>query len=354
MIPVTKSYLPPKDEYLSWLNQIYEKEWLTNRGNLVQLLEKRIQERLKIDWVLATNNGTIPIQIALKLLAGKGEIITTPFSYVATTSSIVWEDCKPVFVDIHPEFLTIDESRIEEAITDSTTCILATHVFGNPCNVEKIDQIAKKHDLYVIYDAAHCFDVNYNGKSLFEYGDVSTCSFHATKIFHTAEGGALFTSKEDLKNKLFYSHNFGHKTPVEFQGVGINAKLSELHAAMGLSVLNHMDEIISSRKGVVKIYDEQLTNFQRLKIREGTEWNYSYYPIIFETEKELLQSLEILKEHDIYPRRYFMPSLNELSYVEYQATPISESISRRVLCLPLYYGLEEGNVRKIVSLLNKN
>ena len=180
----------------------------------------------------------MPLQIALKILGNKGEIITTPFSYVATTAAIVWENCTPVFVDIHPEYLTIDETKIEAAITDKTTAILATHVFGNPCNVVVIEAIAKKHNLKVIYDAAHCFEVKYNGKSIFDYGDVSTCSFHATKLFHTGEGGAMFSKNLDLQHQLFYSHNFGHNGPLAFHGLGINGKMSELQAAMGLSLIH--------------------------------------------------------------------------------------------------------------------
>lgn len=197
-IPVTKTFLPPIEEYQAQAKRAFDNQWLTNRGELVLELEEKLKIYLETDNIIITNNGTIPLQIALKLLGKKGEIITTPFSYVATTAAIVWENCTPVFVDIHPEYLTIDETKIEEAITSNTTAILATHVFGNPCNVEAIDVIAKKHNLKVIYDAAHCFGVKYNNQSVFNYGDVSTCSFHATKLFHTAEGGAIFASNKEL------------------------------------------------------------------------------------------------------------------------------------------------------------
>ena len=208
-IPVTKSFLPSIEEYMAHVQRAYKNQWLTNRGELVQELEQKLSDYLGLEEsrMIAMNNGTIPIQIALRLLAKGGEVITTPFSYVATTAAIVWENCTPVFVDIHPDYLTIDETKIEDAITDKTTCILATHVFGNPCNVEEIERIAKKHNLKVIYDAAHCFGVKYKGKSIFEYGDVSTCSFHATKLFHTGEGGALFCKEPKLFQKCFYSHN---------------------------------------------------------------------------------------------------------------------------------------------------
>ncbi len=229
-------------------SRAWERGWITNRGILVKELEEKLKEYLKVPHILATTNGTLPLQIAIKALNLKGEIITTPFSYVATTSSIVWEGCKPVFVDIHPEYLTIDEEKIEEAITENTSAILATHVFGNPCDVEKIEEIAKKYNLKVIYDAAHCFGVEYKGRSIFDYGDISTCSFHATKLFHTGEGGALFTKDEELMHKLFYHHNFGHKGQEDFYGLGINAKMSELQAAMGLAVFPYLEEIMAGRR----------------------------------------------------------------------------------------------------------
>lgn len=353
MIPVTKSYLPPVEEYNKWVKKAFDNQWLTNRGELVNLLEERLKKHLDINWLTVTTNGTIPIQIALKILAKGGEVITTPFSYVATTSSIVWENCTPVFVDIHPEYLTIDETKIEEAITDNTTCILATHVFGNPCNIEAIESIAEKHHLKVIYDAAHCFGVTYNGRSIFDYGDVSTCSFHATKIFHSAEGGAMFTRDIELQHELFYSHNFGHDGPLAFHGVGINGKISELQAAMGLSVLPYMDEILSARKKLVELYDSLLefSKLQRLKVRDNTQWNYSYYPVIFESEEKLLEVQEKLNASGVFPRRYFYPSLNNLPYLIHQSMPVSESVSQRVLCLPLYASLEENDVQRIAEII---
>jgi dTDP-4-amino-4,6-dideoxygalactose transaminase len=256
---------------MAQVQRAYDNQWLTNRGELVQELEQKLTDylELKESKILCMNNGTIPLQIALKLLGNGGEIITTPFSYVATTAAIVWENCTPIFVDIHPEYLTIDETLIEAAITEKTTCILATHVFGNPCNVEEIERIAIKHNLKVIYDAAHCFGVKYKGKSIFEYGDISTCSFHATKLFHTGEGGAIFCKEEELSHKIFYSHNFGHNGTHDFDGVGINAKISELQAAMGLAVLPYMDEIFVKRKQVVDFYNNNLefNQTQQLKIR---------------------------------------------------------------------------------------
>jgi dTDP-4-amino-4,6-dideoxygalactose transaminase len=354
MINVTQTFLPPQEEYNNIVKRAWDKIWLTNRGALTLELEEKLKEYLNIENIILTNNGTIPLQIALKLLANGGEVITTPFSYVATTAAIVWENCTPIFVDIHPEYLTIDETKIEAAITPKTTAILATHVFGNPCNVKVIEEIAKKHNLKVIYDAAHSFGVNHEGKSLFDYGDISTCSFHATKIFHTAEGGALFCNDKDLLHKCFYSHNFGHNGPLEFYGLGINAKISELQSAMGLALFPYINHIIEERKKVVTFYLENL-NFsvlKTIKIRTNTDWNYSYFPIIFETEEQLTKAQIALNENNIFPRRYFYPSLNTIEYNNGEPMPVSESIASRVLCLPLYVGLSNTDLQKIISILN--
>ena len=299
-------------------------------------------------------NGTLPIQIALHKYANGGEVITTPFSYVATTACIVWEKCTPVFVDINPEFLTIDESKIEAAITNNTTAILATHVYGNPCEVEAIQSIAKKHNLKVIYDAAHGFGVNYKGQSIFNYGDISTCSFHATKLFHTGEGGALFCNSEETRQEMWYSHNFGHDGPENYHGLGLNAKMSELQAAMGLSVLPYIEDIFDERKRVCNYYDTHLdfSKLKKLKIRPQTKWNYAYYPVIFESETKLLATMERLAEKDVYPRRYFYPSLEDLPYVQSKQCPVAEDTAKRVLCLPLYTTLEKNDLETIVSLVN--
>jgi dTDP-4-amino-4,6-dideoxygalactose transaminase len=354
MINVTKTFLPPIEEYQHQLQRIWKNQWLTNRGELVLELEEKLKNYLSVTNIIVTNNGTIPLQIAIKLLGEGSEIITTPFSYVATTAAIVWQNCIPVFVDIHPEYLTIDETKIEAAITHKTTAILATHVFGNPCNVETIEAIAQKHNLKVIYDAAHCFGVQYNGKSIFECGNVSTCSFHATKLFHTGEGGALFCNDAELNHQMFYSHNFGHNGPLEFHGLGINGKISELQAAMGLTVLPYMNDIIKSRKATVDYYSNNLdfTKLKTILIRQNTTWNYSYYPIIFKSEAQLLNIQKVLNDVKIYPRRYFYPSLNTIDFSKGQSMPISESVASRVLCLPLYVGLDEKSLEKIVRLMN--
>tara|TARA_R110000850_G_scaffold80947_1_gene173794 strand:+ start:81788 stop:82864 length:1077 start_codon:yes stop_codon:yes gene_type:complete len=356
LITVTKTFFPSLIAYNQYLERIWKNQWLTNRGELTLELEDKLKSFLKVENIIITTNGTLPIQIALKLFGNNGEIITTPFSYVATTSSIIWENCKPVFVDINKEYLTIDETKIEAAITNKTTAILATHVFGNPCNVDIIEKIATKHNLKVIYDAAHCFGVYYNNKSIFNYGDVSTCSFHATKIFHTGEGGAMFCNDKNTYNKLFYSHNFGHNGPLDFHGLGINAKISELQSALGLAVFDQIDEIFKARKKIVSVYDEMI-NFDilnKMKLRENTIWNYSYYPIIFNSESQLLLVQKVLNENNIFPRRYFYPSLNTIPYVNGNEMPISESIASRVLCLPLYFELTLPEQKNIINIINNN
>lgn len=353
MIPVTKSFLPPIEDYMAQVQRAYDNGWLTNRGELVVELEQKLTDylELKESKILCMNNGTIPLQIALKLLGNGGEIITTPFSYVATTAAIVWENCTPVFVDIHPEYLTIDENLIEAAITEKTTCILATHVFGNPCNVEEIERIAKKHNLKVIYDAAHAFGVSYKGKSIFEYGDVSTCSFHATKLFHTGEGGALFCKDPELFHQLCYSHNFGHDGPLAFHGLGINGKMSELNAAMGLAVLPHIEQILASRSETVANYKAHLKHVHSFALFPDTTWNFSYFPILFESESTLCLVEKKLKENNILPRRYFYPSLSKLPYTTAEENSISEDISSRILCLPLYAGISSTETERIGGII---
>ncbi|MEM4234827.1 MAG: DegT/DnrJ/EryC1/StrS family aminotransferase [Nitrososphaerota archaeon] len=355
MINVTKSFLPPIERYIEYLKGIWERGHLTNHGPLVLELEAKLKEYLEVPYIFFVSNGTIALQIAIKALELKGDIITTPFSYVATTSSIVWEHCCPVFVDIESDTLTIDPKSVENAITDKTTAILCTHVYGNPCDVEAIQLVARKYNLKVIYDAAHSFGVRYKGKSLLSYGDFSTLSFHATKIFHTVEGGAIVTENAELAHRASYMRNFGHNGPEDFYGVGINGKNSELHAAMGLCLLEEIDEIILRRQMISETYDELLKglNIERPKIREHTKYNYAYYPVIFPSEEILLKVKASLNDNQIYPRRYFYPSLNKLNYVVRKSMPISEDIARRVLCLPLYPQLDYEDVAKICGIISR-
>lgn len=355
MIPVTKPFLPPQEEYLKYLQGIWQRNWLTNNGPLVNELELRLRDYLDVPYVLFVGNGTIALQIAIKALDLKGEIITTPFSYVATTSSIVWEGCTPIFADIDPNTLNIDPTKIEAEITEKTSAILATHVYGNPCDIDAIQAIAERHDLKVIYDAAHCFGSTYKGKSVFAYGDVSTASFHATKLFHTTEGGGLFTKDPALLKKMKYMRNFGHDGPEKFAGVGINGKNSEFHAAMGLVNLKYVDEVLVNRKRLSQLYDSCLGSFKARSIQftPGSEFNYAYYPLVLESEELLLKVVERLKRREIFPRRYFYPSLDTLDYVQQGNIPVTRDVAPRMLCLPLYDGLSEVEIHLVSRLMTE-
>ncbi len=355
-INVTKAYLPPLEEYVSYLKGIWERNWLTNNGPLVQQLESELSVFLSGSQVQFTSNGTIALQIAIKALNLSGEIITTPFSYVATTTSILWENCRPVFVDIEPNSFCIDASKIEDAITSKTTAILATHVYGYPCDVDLIKEIADKHSLKVIYDGAHAFGVNINKKPLLSYGDLSTCSFHATKLFHTVEGGAIVINSNELANKIWLLKSFGHIGD-DYFSLGVNGKNSEFHAAMGLCNLPRVPEFIVKRKRIAELYIKQLSNLPlQYPVSNNTtlEYNYAYFPIIFESEAKLLKIKDVLAAHAIYTRRYFFPSLNKLDYVNGESCPISEDISRRVLCLPFYQELSDDIVSWISKLIIQN
>ncbi len=353
MIQVTSPFLPPKEEYLKYIDKIYDKKWLTNMGPLSSELEMKLKDYLGLDHLLFLNNGTIALQIAIKALELKGEIITTPFSFIATTTSIIWEGCKPVFADIDAATLNIDPQKIEAAITPATTAILATHVFGNPCDIVTIEKISQKHNLKVIYDAAHCFGVKYNKRSVMEYGDISTISFHATKLFHTVEGGAVVSKSPELTYRLSKLRNFGFKTSESFDGIGINGKNSEFHAAMGLCNLKYANEILAKRKEQYLLYKKALTNkgvdFQ--VINQDADYNYAYFPILFKSEAELLKVKSELEINWIYPRRYFYPSLSTLDYLNKQDTPLANDISKRILCLPMYHTLsneEQDLISRII------
>jgi len=356
MINVTKTYLPPLEEYEQYLQGIWERNQLTNNGPLVKELETKLKDYLGVQNLFLISNGTIALQIAIKALDLQGEIITTPFSYVATTSSIVWEGCQPVFVDIDPNTLCIDPDLIEKAITDKTTAILTTHVYGFPCDVERIQKIAGEQGLKIIYDAAHTFGVEYNGTSLLNFGDISTLSFHATKLFHTVEGGAIITNNDEIAHKIEYMRNFGHKGNEDYFGLGVNGKNSEMHAAMGLCVLPHVPELIHLRKIICDRYRELLKDTTVIipAADMETKYNYAYFPVLFETEGKLMNVVARLKEKEIYPRRYFYPSLNLLPYIDYESTPIAEDISCRVLCLPLYPELSIEVVETISEIINSS
>jgi dTDP-4-amino-4,6-dideoxygalactose transaminase len=350
MIPVTKPFLPPQEEYEQLLQGIWQRNWLTNNGPLVQELEEQLKSYLRIPNLLFLNNGTIALQLAIKALKLRGEIITTPFSYVATSSSIVWEGCQPVFADINPGTLNIDPEQIERHISPRTSAILATHVYGNPCEVEAIQSLANRHGLKVIYDAAHAFGSQYKDQSLFAYGDVSTASFHATKLFHTIEGGAVISADEDLNRSMAYLRNFGHDGPEQFAEVGINGKNSEFHAAMGLVNLRYIDTILARRREIARWYNQrlQVPGIQHLRLAEPAHFNWAYYPILLESEAHLLRVVDALHARNIFPRRYFFPALHTVpSYATGQSLPVAESASRRVLSLPMYFDLREEEVELI-------
>ncbi|MDI9342692.1 MAG: DegT/DnrJ/EryC1/StrS family aminotransferase [Sediminibacterium sp.] len=355
MINVTKSFLPDLSEYTSILQQTWQNHHLTNRGPLVQQLEKNIREKLGLNNVLFVSNGTIAIQLVLKAFNLSGEILTTPFSYVATTNSVLWENMTPVFCDIDPNTFCLDAGKLEALITPKTTAILATHVYGLPCDTERIAAIAEKHGLKVIYDAAHAFGVNYKGQSLLNYGDASTCSFHATKLFHTVEGGSITTKNSDVMKQISLYHSFGHIGD-DYYSQGINGKNSEFHAAMGLCNLPKLDMLIEARKTRSELYDSLLSTggkVTRPVVPEETEYNYAYYPVVFESEAILLKVRETLLKHEVNTRRYFYPSLNRLPFLNTtQPCPVSEDISSRVLCLPMYYDLETEHIERICKLIN--
>jgi len=352
---VTKSFMPSLDEYEVYLKKIYESRILTNQGPCVQELEKKLSNYLGVHNIQYVTNGTIALQLALKALdIEEGEVITTPFSYVATTSSILWERCKPVFVDIEPNNFTIDPTKIEQAITPRTKAVMPVHVFGYACDVEAIQKIADKHNLKVIYDAAHAFGSVYKGKSLCGYGDISTCSFHATKLFHTIEGGACICKDDKVNKKLYLTKKFGHEGDEHFV-LGINGKQSEFHAAMGLALFPYIPHLIKERKRVCDLYDNLLNGLiVRPKPQADLEYNYAYYPVVFKSENELKKVFKALQEKDIYPRRYFYPSLNTLPYVEHQSCPVSEDISSKIACLPLYPDLSNEEVIKICNIIREN
>jgi dTDP-4-amino-4,6-dideoxygalactose transaminase len=358
-IQVTEPYLPPFEEYVEYLKGIWERNWLTNQGPLVRELEQKLQAYHQLSMpVHCITNGSLGLQIALKALGVTGEIITTPFSYVATTACPLWEGCTVKFADIEPDTLTIDPKAVEAAITPQTEAILATHVFGNPCDCEALEAIAKKHGLALIFDAAHAFGVTYKGKSLLEYGDASMVSLHATKLFHAVEGGFIVAKDPAVSEKMEWMRRFGHKGPEAFHGVGTNAKLSEFHAAMGLCNLNHIEEILEKRKEICDAYDAAFFSHQSSVIsnrlssivyREGASRNYAYYPVIFNTEQTLLNVMQLLSDSGIYARRYFYPDLSECFGSNPNACAKSIDVSKRILCLPLSASLSLEQARLVVD-----
>jgi dTDP-4-amino-4,6-dideoxygalactose transaminase len=353
---ITKPYLPKIETYIKYIKTIWESNQLTNDGSLVRELEKKLANYLGVKHLFFVTNGTLAIQLAIKSLELKGEIITTPFSYVATTSAVLWENCTPRFVDIEKNHFCIDPEKIEKAINKRTSAILAVHVYGYPCEIEKIEKIAKKHNLKVIYDAAHAFGTKINGDSVLKFGDISTLSFHATKLFHTGEGGAIITENDEIAKKIELLRSFGHVDD-EYIMLGINARNSEFHAALGLANFENLPSILKKRNEVARLYDKKLNSskIHLPKQEKNTDWNFSYYPVIFKSENELLKTQKVLNQNNIFPRRYFFPSLNTLPFLKNQdSCPISESIARKILCLPSSNTISSSEIKLICKLINSS
>ena len=353
MIHVTKTYLPEKEKYKQYVDEIYASGWITNNGPMVKRLEKRLAEYLGVKNIVLVANGTVALEIAYRTLGLQGFVITTPFSFVATTSSLVTNDLLPIFADIDPTTFNLNPKNIEPLITKHTSAILPVHVFGNACEVEKVDNIAKRHGLKVIYDAAHAFDVKYKDQSVLKYGDISTLSFHATKLFHTIEGGALIINDDSLVEKARYLINFGIKNEEEIPELGTNAKMNEFEAAMGLCVLDDIEKITSKRKIIHDQYIAELKGVVAFQQQNRySSQNYSYFPVLFENETELKKIQQALNEKSIFPRRYFFPSLDSLSYIKpNQFCSVSRSVSKKILCLPMYDGLLGDEQMQIIQTI---
>lgn len=363
MIPVTKPFLPSREKLDKYIDGIYERQWLTNNGVLVQELTQKLEAYLGVENLLLVSNGTLALQIAYRALGiadsnpgSNPEAITTPFTFIATASSLKWEGVQPVFTDIDPNSWCLNPEAIEAAITPNTRAIVPVHVFGNACDVEAIDSIAARHNLKVVYDASHAFGVRFKQQSLLSYGNAATLSFHATKLFHTIEGGAIvFKHKEDLERakKLI---NFGITGPERIEELGINAKMNEFQAAMGLCVLDEIEANLNARAAVTRYYDEHLpASLQRQKLHSAANANHAYMPVVFESEAQALTVLNRLSESGITARRYFYPSLDqvELGMGTGQTMYVSRDIASRILCLPIYADLKSEELFRITDIVKE-
>ncbi|AZK60964.1 dTDP-4-amino-4,6-dideoxy-D-glucose aminotransferase VioA [Pectobacterium versatile] len=364
-IPVTQPYLPDLNEFIVYLEEIWSNKWLTNNGPFHQKLELELCKYLGVEHISLFNNATIALITSLQALRVSGEVITTPYSFVATSHSIIWNGLTPVFVDIEPYSFNIDPDRIEEAITPNTTAIMPVHCYGNPCNVEKIQRIADNYGLKVIYDAAHAFGINYKESSILKYGDLSILSFHATKVFNTFEGGAIISPDLKTKKRIDLLKNFGFADEITVTAPGINGKMSEINAAFGLLQLKHIDDVISQREKIDKIYRKELSSVKGINIPTidyPSNRNYSYFPIIIEPEYPLTRDelYNKLKSYDILSRRYFYPLISDmpmyrgLQSSNHDNLKYSISISNKVLCIPIYAGLESEEQEKIISLIKNS
>ncbi len=353
MINVTKTYLPDRARLDKYIDRIYESNWLTNNGPLVQELTARLSEYLEVDNLLLVTNGTLALQVAYKALGVTKQAITTPFSFVATTSSLVWEGIEPVFADIDPKTFCIDPREIEKSVTPQTQAIVPVHVFGNACDIDVVESIAGKHNLKTIYDGSHAFGVRYKGKSIYSYGDAVTLSFHATKLYHTNEGGAIVFKDKEIYEKAKLMINFGIDGPDSIATLGINAKMNEFQAAMGLAVLDEINEVIAARGKAWNQYEKNLKG--KLQLQERNPYstnNYAYFPAVFPDEKRLLCTKEKMNVQNIRPRRYFYPSLDSVNYVRKTKKPISRNLASRILCLPLSYDLTFQEINQICEIIS--
>jgi dTDP-4-amino-4,6-dideoxygalactose transaminase len=354
-IDVTKAFLPPLEEFQEYLAKIWASGQLTNQGPLLREFEGALKDHLGLAdaYLHFVANGTLALQLAIRSLdITGGEVITTPFTYVATASAILWERCTPVFVDVDAGSLCMDPGLVENAITERTSAILPVHVFGNAVDVTAIGSIADRAGLPVIYDGAHAFGARLHGESLLGFGDVSVASFHATKTFHTIEGGAVITRDPEVSGRLELIKRFGHNGDEHFRS-GINAKATEFSAAMGLVNLRHIDQLTTDRRSVVEAYDTILAGrLERPRQAVGLSPNFSYYPVLFADEAQLLSAQRRLNDDNIFPRRYFYPSLTHLPYLSASAScPVAESVATRILCLPLHPGLTRPEVERIAALV---
>lgn len=363
-ILVTSPLLPPLEEFIPYLQEIWDNKWLTNNGFFHRKLEESLCEYLGVEYLSLFTNGTLPLISALQALRITGEVITTPYTFVATTHSLWWNGIKPVFVDIHPDTLNIDPDMIESAITPRTTAIMPVHVYGNPCDVLKIKSIANKYGLKVIYDAAHAFGVNVDGDSILNHGDISTLSFHATKTYNTIEGGALVCHDAEMKKRIDYLKNFGFAGEVEVVAPGINGKLDEVRAAYGLLNLKYVDLAINKRREIVNFYRENLQGIKGITFLEdfaNVKHNYSYFPIFVDVENYKMSRDELyfkLQKNNIYGRRYFYPLVSDFSTyrgldsAKLDNLPVANRISKQVICLPLHHELPISSVNEIVNIIN--
>lgn len=362
-ITVTSPLLPDLDAFNELLKDIWKRKWITNNGHYHQLLEKALSDYLKVPYISLFTNGTLPLVTALQALQIKGEVITTPFSFVATTHAIWWNGIKPVFVDIDPNTGNIDADKIEAAVTPQTSAIMPVHVYGNPCDTRRIREIADKHSLKVIYDAAHAFGVEVDGKSILEAGDMSTLSFHATKVYNTIEGGALICQDAETKKQIDYLKNFGFAGETEVVAPGINSKMDEMRAAYGLLNLRQVDKSIEARRKTALRYREALADVSGIRFFEdcaGVRHNYGYFPIFVDAEQYGMTRDELyekMKEQNIYGRRYFYPLISTFSTyrgLESAAAsnlPVAAKMADQVICLPIYADLSDADVERVIRTI---